>query len=224
MNFVIRIPLTTTAEQEGRLQALQVAFAQVCNAISPTVQQTRCWNRVALHHLVYKSLRARFPALGSQMVCNAIYSVSRTSRMIFQHPSSPFSLARLGAKPLPLLRFHENCPVYFDRHTLSVKAGRLSMYTLGGRMRFELALKPEDEAKFHDLKLQEIVLLRRREGGFELMFSFTDGVQLAVDASLTQDGDPGLAPSEQPTLGQSQAAAGIAMAIPEYVMVEEAVL
>ena len=106
MNFVIRIPLTATPEQHVRLQALQVAFAQVCNAISPVVQQTRCWNRVALHHLVYKSLRARFPAMGSQMVCNAIYSVSRTSRLVFQHPNSPFNVARLGAKPLPLMRFN----------------------------------------------------------------------------------------------------------------------
>ena len=174
MNSVIRIPLTTTPEQLARLQALQFAFAQVCNAMSPIVQQTRCWNRVALHHMVYKPLRARFPALGSQMVCNAIYSVSRTSRLVFQHPASPFNLARLGDKPLPLLRFAENCPVYFDRHTLSIKAGQLSMYTLDGRMRFELALQPADEAKFHQLKLNEIVLTRRAEGPFELSFSFVD--------------------------------------------------
>jgi hypothetical protein len=219
MNSVIRIPLTANAEQHARLLALQSAFAQVCNAMSPVVQQTRCWNRVALHHMIYKTLRAQFPALGSQMVCNAIYSVSRTSRLLFQHPTSPFNVALLGAKPLPLLRFADTCPVYFDRHTLSVKAGKLSMYTLDGRMHFDLALQPEQEAMFHSLKLQEIVLSRRADGTFELAFSFADaalpevsisayGPELALAQTGTQEPiPPGYVPG---------------MVIPEYVMVEEA--
>jgi len=136
------------------LLALQVGFAQVCNAIAPIVQQTRVWNRVALHHLTYRSLRERFPAMGSQMVCNAIYSVSRTCRVVFQHPQSPFSLTRLGDRPLPLLQFTDTCPVYFDRHTLNVKGGQLSMYTLDGRMLFALALQAADEANFKAMRLR----------------------------------------------------------------------
>ena len=200
MNFTLRIPLNTTADQLASLQALQVAFAQVCNALAPTVQQTKVWNRVALHHLMYRSLRDQFPGMGSQMVCNAIYSVSRTSRVVFQHPQSPFNLARMGDKPLPLLRFSDSCPVYFDRHTLSVKAGQLSMYTLDGRIRFALALKPEDEVSFNEKKLREIVLSRRPDGVFELSFLFSDG----------QDENP----------PESNLASGAE--VPEYVMVEEA--
>ena len=220
---MIRIPLTTTPEQHGRLLALQSAFAQVCNAMSPVVQQTRCWNRVALHHLVYKSLRAKFPALGSQMVCNAIYSVSRTCRLVYQHPGSPFNVTRLGAKPLPLLRFDQNSPVYFDRHTLSVKAGRLSMYTLDGRMRFELALTPDDEVKFHEMKLQEIVLSRRRDAVFELAFSFADPT--LTGPGPLQAGESALvgAQADEQVTGPDSPVVGKGMAIPEYVMVEEAV-
>ena len=201
MNLMLRVPLETSAEQLARLQALQMAFARVCNALAPTVQQTRVWNRVALHHLMYHSLRQRFPELGSQMVCNAIYSVSRTCRVVFQHPQSPFNLSKLTDKPLPLLRFADNCPVYFDRHTLSVKAGQLSMYTLDGRMRFALALKPADEASFNEKKLREIVLSRRLNGSFELSFLLSD----------EQDEDA----AEVPALGSAE--------VPEYVMVEEAV-
>jgi hypothetical protein len=164
------------------------------------VQQTKVWNRVALHHLMYRSLREQFPELGSQMVCNAIYSVSRTSRVVFQNPQSPFNLARLGDKPLPLLRFADNCPVYFDRHTLSVKDGQLSMYTLDGRIRFALALQPADEANFNEKKLREIVLSRQMSGLFELSFLFSDG----------QDNDA-------PVPAGAQSAE-----VPEYVMVEEA--
>ena len=170
MKSILRITLQTSLEQKQRLLALQQAFAQVCNALVPVVRESRCWNRVALHHMTYKSLREQFPALGSQMVCNAIYSVCRASRLVYQHPDSPYNLARLGDKPLPLLRFAVNCPVYFDRHTLSFKGGVLSLFTLDGRMRFQLTLQPEAELAFQTRKLREIVLSRRAEGEFELSF------------------------------------------------------
>lgn len=201
MNFLIRIPLNGSPDQITSLRQLQQAFAQVCNALSPLVQQSRCWNRVTLHHLFYKQLREQFPAVGSQMVCNAIYSVSRTSRLVYQHPDSPFNLSRLGDKPLPLLRFADTCPVYFDRHTLSIKNGQLSMYTLDGRIRFHLALRPEDEASFHEKKLREIVLSRTAADSFELSFLFSmpaQGDEISPDKEL----DPG--------------------EIPEYVMIDEA--
>ena len=170
MKSVIRVPLNTTLEQYARLQALQTAFAQVCNALAPEVQRTRVWNRVALHHLFYRALREKFPALGSQMVCNAIYAVSRTSRLIFQTPASPFSLAKLGDKPLPLMQFADSCPVYFDRHTLSVKGNKLSLFTLDGRMHFELTLPEEQLLLFRVAKLREIVLTRRLDAAYELAF------------------------------------------------------
>lgn len=173
MDYLLRIPLNGSAEQTASLRALQEAFAQVCNALAPLVQHTRCWNRVTLHHLAYKQLREQFPAMGSQMVCNAIYSVSRTCRLVYQHPASPFNLSRLGNRPLPLLRFTDSCPVYFDRHTLSVKEGQLSMYTLDGRIRFHLALQARHEASFHEKKLREIVLSRTASGAFELSFFFS---------------------------------------------------
>ena len=200
MNLLLRIPLNGTPEQLTSLRTLQEAFARVCNALAPLVQQSRCWNRVTLHHLSYKQLREQFPAMGSQMVCNAIYSVCRTSRLVYQHPDSPFNLSRLRDKPLPLLRFTNTCPVYFDRHTLSVKNGHLSMYTLDGRIRFHLALRPEDETSFHKGKLREIVLSRTVTDGFELSFLFSTPFQ-ADELLVETEQDPG--------------------EIPEYVMIDE---
>ena len=202
MNSVLNIPLDASPAQVARLQALQSGFAQVCNALAPVVQQTRVWNRVALHHLTYRQLREQFPEMGSQMVCNAIYSVSRTCRLVFQHPASPFSLERLGSKPLPLLRFAETCPVYFDRHTLSLKAGQLSMFTLDGRMRFQLALGEKQEAAFHASKLREIVLARRGDGVYELSFLLSGPDAPSASDAVMQAGEA---------------------EIPEYVMVEESV-
>ena len=185
MNSIIRVPLNSSPEQFERLLALQSAFAEVCNVLAPEVQRSKVWNRVALHHLHYRNLRERFPALGSQMICNAIYAVSRTSRLVFQTPASPFSLAKLGTKPLPLLNFASSCPVYFDRHTLSIKGTQLSLFTLDGRMHFELTLPVEQLLLFKVAKLREISLIRRLDDLFELSFWLDSTVapQIVVTSS-----------------------------------------
>lgn len=205
MNLLFRLPLNAAPDQAARLLDLQQLFAQACNALAPLAAQTRVWNRVALHHMAYKSLREQFPALGSQMVCNAIYSVSRTCRQVYQHPASRFSLATLGKAPLPPLRFTDNCPVYFDRHTLSLRHGLLSLFTLAGRTHFRLDLAPGDEAALQARRLREIVLGRRTDGAFELAF-----VLAPIDQSQ------GVAASED-----SDAAQWPEGDIPDYVMVEE---
>lgn len=185
MNSIIRVPLNTNPEQFARLQALQSAFAEVCNALAPEVKKSRVWNRVALHHLHYRTLRERFPALGSQMVCNAIYAVSRASRLVFQTPGSPFNLTKLGDEPLPLLQFADSCPVYFDRHTLSIKGTKLSLFTLDGRMHFELTLPEEQLLLFKVAKLREISLTRRLDGFYELAFWLEELATQAVHIANT---------------------------------------
>ena len=212
MHSTLRIPLNASPEQVQRLQALQTGFAQVCNALAPLVQQTKVWNRVALHHLAYRQLREQFPEMGSQMVCNAIYSVSRTARLVFQSPKSPFNLALLGERPLPLLRFADSCPVYFDRHTLSLKQGQLSMFTLDGRMRFQLALGAQDEERFHQQKLREIVLSRGLDGSYGLAFWLVDESAVAVPVPAFASAPAALAaPQADSENGE----------IPEYILVEE---
>jgi len=215
MNFVTRIPLNTTPEQFARLQALQSAFAQVCNALAPEVQKSRVWNRVALHHMHYRTLRERFPALGSQMICNAIYAVSRTSRMVFQTPGSPFNLNKLGDKGLPLLQFADSCPVYFDRHTLSIKDHKLSMFTLDGRMHFQLLLSNEQLTLFKVAKLREISLTRHVDGLYQLTFTLDQltafsepEAQAILNVQLQSDG------------GVSPELLAAKSFIPDYVSVE----
>jgi hypothetical protein len=208
MNSQVKVRLNTTPEQSARLMALQRAFAEVCNALVPLVRQTRIWNRVALHHMAYRGLREQFPALGSQMVCNAIYSVSRSCRLVFQSPDSPFHLSRLGDRALPMMRFLESSPVYFDRHTLSIKDGQVSMYTLDGRMRFELALQASDANAFHHHKLYEIILQFESEAYF---LSFRFGEAQGAENIILSENHPKKA--LEPTT---------VSALPEYVQIEEA--
>jgi hypothetical protein len=108
-------------------------------------------------------------------------------------------IQRLFDKPLPLLQFLPSAPVYFDRHTLSIRNGSLSIYTLDGRMRFQINLSPQDEDRFAKSRLQEIVL-RGTGAKFSLSFSFGDEPAQAAEAQqadslmphyvvLHQDGD-----------------------------------
>ena len=220
---MVSLRLNITPEQSKRLRTLQIAFAEVCNALVPTVRETRIWNRVTLHHMTYKDLRERFPALGSQMVCNAIYSVSRSCRMVFQTPGSPFHLSVLGDKPLPMMRFMDTSPVYFDRHTLSLKAGQISMYTLDGRMRFHLTLDPNDERAFHERKLFDIILKGSGDAYF-LNFRFGDamGAENVVLAAIATEMPT--QPAALRTAGAQASGLGAKelLALPDYVLIGEA--
>lgn len=159
----IKLQLNASPAQFERLCRLQAEFSAACNLVSPIAQENHCWNRVTLHHLAYRQIRAQFPQLGAQMACNAIYSVSRTFRAVLQNKRSPWNIEQRPDMPLPEIRFTDQAPVYFDRHTLSLKSNQLSMYTLDGRLHFELALAVADADRLVRQKIREIVLLRISE-------------------------------------------------------------
>lgn len=202
------VVLSVSADQHERLFKLQTAFAALCNDLAPFVSEQQCWNRVTLHHLKYKELRAKYPEMGSQMVCNAIYAVSKISRLVYQHPSSPYNIKALQNRKLPTVRFSDSCPVYFDSHTLTIANQQLSMFTMDGRIKFELVLTPQQRELISARKLQEITLSRGEDGKFMLSFYFekpeTTGPKTMVDLKADASCRPG-----QPTL------------LPEYVGVEE---
>lgn len=164
------ILLNVKRDQFERLQRLQTGFAALCNELTPFVSEQQCWNRVTLHHLKYKELRAKFSEMGSQMICNAIYAVSKVSRLVYQHPSSPYHAKKLVGKKLPIIRFGEDCPVYFDSHTLTVSDHQLSMFTMDGRIKFELTLAVSQRQLLASRKLLEITLTRTRDDEFMLTF------------------------------------------------------
>lgn len=171
MNILIRLSLDATAEQFNRLDLLQRTFMDVCNAIAPVAQKNHCWNRVALHHLVYRSMREKFPAIGSQMICNAIYSVCRAYRV--WDAATKVGITQAVNKKLPVLVFLPTAPVFFDRHTLSLKGNQLSIFTLDGRIQFSFKLNKMDQERLLISKVKEITLVRNSKK-FELHFSLVD--------------------------------------------------
>jgi len=179
------VSLSLNDVQRGKLTALQALFAEACNSIAPLAAEARCWNRVGLHHLAYRSLRKQFPQLGSQMACNAIYSVSRAARHVYQDPRSKWNLALAHPAKLPRLRFPANTPVFFDRHTLSLYDGYVSLFTLDGRLKFHMRVPGEVALRFAKDKLREVVLFRDGEG-FRLRFLFGN----TRTARESRDDDP----------------------------------
>jgi hypothetical protein len=183
MPITYSIPLLTTPQQLEKLQALQAEFCNGCNLVAPIAQQHRCWHRVTLHHLAYRVLREQLPDLGAQMACNAIYAVCRAYRTLYEHPQSKWK--NLPAESdLPKLFFLPSAPVYFDRHTLSIKDNILSMFTLEGRLRFQFQLPSEVIASFTSQRLREIVLVHNNLN-YLLNFIFLNADEAAQ--SNTQD-------------------------------------
>lgn len=184
----LNLSLQATPEHLCALQALQMQFAQACNVLAPQVAQTRVWNRVALHHLHYRSLREQFPALGSQMVCNVVYAMARTARQVYQNPASPFAAALKGDGPLPPIVFMPHSPVYFDRHTLSWREGRLSLFTLQGRMAWHSPQAAALWPKFVRQRCREIVLLGSPDRGYALTFDLVEAMDAPVQLPPSPDG------------------------------------
>jgi len=210
MNMVIRVPLDLSRQQRERLCALRSVFSGACNELAGAVQQSGIWSRVALHHLHYRRLREQFPLLGSQMTCNAIYAVSRMARLVYESPGSPYRSRRPGNEALPRIRFAENSPVHFDRHTLSLVGSRLSLFTLDGRMHLDLASDSARPQVLVRARLSEIVLVERRAGMFELLFV----IARPADGPL-----PGAGP--RGSRGAVHAADRTPPAMPPYLTVEE---
>ena len=154
----VSLRLNLTDVEHSRLRELQVAFVDACNFIAGIVVTHRCWNRVALHHLVYASVRSQIPKLGSQMVSNAIYTVSRASRKIYQDPESHWKIDPKSPRPLPQLKFLPNHPVFFDRHTLSVREKMISIFSLDGRLQLKASIPEILKKKLNREKLRDIAM------------------------------------------------------------------
>ncbi len=131
MKRTISIRLDTISEHDIKLLQLEEAYNCACNEIVPDAQSNRCWNRVALHKLVYSKIR-NTSKLGSQMVCNAIYSVCKAYK----------AKSILPNEEVPQIRFHKGRSVHFDKRTYTIKNETISLYTLDKRITVPMLLGP----------------------------------------------------------------------------------
>ena len=130
MKVTISIKCEVTKEQAEALQMLQKAYMDACNSVVPFVVANRCWNRFALHKLTYNLIREN-STLGSQMVCNAIFSVCKAYK----------NRNILKEEPVPTIQFRKYRSVHFDKRTYKIKKdGAISLYTLGKRIQVKMEM------------------------------------------------------------------------------------
>ena len=156
MNSMVAIKLQCNEENAAKLGALHRVFASVCREITAYAAEANCWNRVNLHHLTYHRIRGSYPLLGSQMTCNAIYSVSRMAKEKIENEKK--SKRKVDGKEIVEHIYQKNIQIYFDRHTLSIKNKAISLFTMEGRIKFEVNIDEETELKINKNKLKEIIL------------------------------------------------------------------
>jgi len=164
MKRTISIKLKTTKDQSQLLSNLQNAFLMACNSIVPFAVEHRCWNRVALHNLSYTKIRSS-SQLGSQMVCNAIFSVCKAYK----------SRSILKSEPVPAIHFHKNGSIHFDKRTYTIKGKFLSLYTLQGRICVEMKMGLFQQTHFDQGIPKEAELIcKKGEWYFNLVLDLPD--------------------------------------------------
>lgn len=164
MKRTISIRLDTTQDQEKMLEALQEAYHSACNQIVPEVIASRCWNRVALHRLVYTKIR-HTSLLGSQMVCNAIFSVCKAYR----------AKSILPKEEVPRICFHKQRSIHFDKRTYTIKGETISLYTLEKRIQVPMRLGPFQQTYFSQgIPKEGELVCRKGKWYFNLVLDLPD--------------------------------------------------
>ena len=122
-----------------------------CNRLVPVVRAHRLWNRVGLHQRAYNDLRKTTP-LGSQMCCNAIFSVCKAYK-------AQKTLGRIGVE-VPAIQF-DRASVHFDQRTYTLKGETISLYSLDGRIHIPLRMGEHQRRILEPGKQKEAELVFR---------------------------------------------------------------
>jgi putative transposase len=164
MKFTISILLEPIKEQWLQLFELQHAYQSACTDLVPYVVSHRCWNRVDLHKLAYSKVRSS-SVLGSQMICNAIFSVCKAYK----------NRTILKGEEVPTIRFHKNRSVHFDKRTYSIKGDVLSLYTPKGRIKVKMEMGVFQQNYFSQGVPKEAELIfRKGKWYFNLVLELPD--------------------------------------------------
>ena len=178
MKRTISIKLAASPEQGSRLDLLQSEFARACNTLVFIASENSCNNRVALHHLGYYDTREAVPALGSQMVCNAVAAVAQSYKSLLANNPEYKKL-----ESWPVINFKETGSVHFDKRTYTIKGSAISLFTTAGRITMPMELG-EIQMCFLKTGIPKEAEMVKRNGKFyfNLVLDLPDSVKLEPGA------------------------------------------
>lgn len=125
------------SEAAQKLEKTRLLYRDACNFLVKYVcrdPNERNWQRYNLHHAAYYDLRSALPALGSQLACNAIRSVSSAYKSeLANHPRKNKS------EPLKEIVL-KNPSMHLDKNTIAYQSDmtEASVFTIDGRVRVRL--------------------------------------------------------------------------------------
>ena len=147
--------------------ALSIVTLVVCWSTSFAkipLNAQRNWQRFNLHHAAYHTVRATMPDLGSQMLCNAIRSVSSAYKAeLSKHPR------KNKTDPLKRIVF-KNPSIHLDKNTITYHSDltTATVYTVQGRVKVDLCPGEFQKRLLQQGKLKEsnLVYRKNKKGGF----------------------------------------------------------
>ncbi len=119
MKITLKVKLITTEEQAKTLLETMEKFNRACDWISQKAFETKTFNQVKLHHLVYFDARKEFPEFQSQFIIRAIAKVSDSYKTERKHQHF----------------FRKYSAVEYDRQLVSFKdLAHAKLATIKGRL------------------------------------------------------------------------------------------
>ena len=151
MKRTVCLKLVYQQDAFENLMETQRMFSDACNYIVTFVVQHRCWNDYSLHTLCYYSVRERFQALGSQMVCCAIKKVCSAYKALKVRPD----------QDVPAIRFRPEVSVHYDKRLYTLKGNEVTLFTTKGRVKCSFQVGPYQQQYLTTGMLREAELIQK---------------------------------------------------------------
>ena len=166
MQSVTKLRLFASPDERRMLFATMERYNAACNAVSPVAFSERQFSNIGLQTRLYRHVRETF-GLSAQMAQLAIRKVAGSYRSTKEGIKEQNKvLATLGKplKSLTELSFREHGAICYDARVLSIGRNRVSIWTLGGRIKLRYS-RPNHFPAVTTVKQTDLVY---RNGAFWL--------------------------------------------------------
>jgi len=185
MKLTVKVKLLTIREQHQSLKKTMETFNDACNYISRKCFETKIFNQVKLHHLIYREVREKYTSLSSQFVVRGIAIVSDS----------------YVAEKKRLHKFKKYSAVVYDQRLLSFK--RLSIASINsvdGRLKIPFIVGKYNTLEGKSIKGQADLTLENNKFFLNIVIDMPDGTPIdpkgvigidkgIVNIASTSDGD-----------------------------------
>ncbi len=166
MQSVTKLRLFASPDERRMLFATMERYNAACNAVSPVAFSEREFSNIGLQKRLYRHVRETF-GLSAQMTLLALRKVAgsyRSTKEAIKEQNRVLAALGRPSKSLTVLSFWEHGAICYDARVLSIGQGRVSIWTLDGRIKLRY-LRPGHFPAIATVKQTDLVY---RDGAFWL--------------------------------------------------------